>query len=198
MRKLAIMLGGAIALASCATGPRYTPADMNNPLLAPGFVAQAASANQFEIQSAQLALSSSQNAGVQAFANTLIADHSAMGQQMAAAAAAAHLPPPPTTLLPAQQAMLDRERAAGTGYAFDQAFQRNQISAHQQGITLMQNYSASGDVPALRTLAGGAIPVMQKHLSMAQSLVIAPPAPPPPPPPPPTPAPSPGRAGERG
>lgn len=198
MRKLAIMLGGAIALASCATGPHYTAADMNNPLLAPGFVAQAASANQFEIQSAQLALSASQNAGVQALANMLIADHSAMGQQMAAAAAAAHLPPPPATLLPAQQAMLDQLRAAGTGYTFDQAFQQDQISAHQQGIALMQNYSASGDVPGLRTLAAGAIPVMQKHLAMAQSLQLMAPAPPPPPPPAPMPAPSPGRSGERG
>ena len=197
MRKLAILLGGAIALAGCATGPHYTPADMNNPLLAPGFVAQASSANQFEIQSAQLALSASQNPGVQSFANMLIADHTAMGQQMAAAAAAAHLPPPPPTLLPAQQSMLDQLRAAGTGYAFDQVFQQDQIMAHQQGIALMQNYSASGDVPALRTLAAGAIPVMQKHLATAQSLQLVPPAPPAPPPPPP-PAPSPNRAGERG
>jgi putative membrane protein len=198
MRKLAILLGGALALASCATGPHYTPADINNPLLAPGFMAQAASANQFEIQSAQLALSASQNASVQNFANVLIADHSAMGQQMAAAAAAANLPPPPVTLLPAQQAMLDQLRSAGSGYAFDQLFQQDQVNAHQQGIALMQNYSASGDVPALRTLAAGAIPVMQKHLAMAQSLVLAPPAPPPPPPPPPMPAPSPNHSGERG
>ncbi len=197
MRKLAILVGGAIALAGCATGPRYTPADMNNPLLAPGFVAQASSANQFEIQSAQMALSASQNPGVRNFANMLIADHSAMGQQMAAAAAAAHLPPPAPALLPAQQSMLDQLRAAGTGYAFDQTFQQDQITAHQQGIALMQNYSASGDVPTLRALAAGAIPVMQKHLATAQSLQLVPPAPPPPPPPPP-PAPSPNRAGERG
>src|SRR5690348_8787976 len=158
MRTLAILIGSAIALTGCATGPHYTPADINNPLLAPGFVAQASSANQFEIQSAQLALSASQNPAVQSFANMLIADHTAMGQQMAAAAAAANLPPPAPTLLPPEQAMLDQLRAAGTGYAFDQAFQQEQISAHQQGITLMQNYSASGDVPALRTVAAGAIP----------------------------------------
>jgi putative membrane protein len=198
MRKFAILLGGAIALSACATAPHYTPADMTNPLMAPGFVAQATSANQFEIQSAQLALSSSQNPGVQALANTLIADHSAMGQQMAAAAAAAHLPPPAPMLLPPEQSMLDQLRATGSGYAFDQAFQQDQIQAHQQGIALMQNYSASGDVPALRTVASGAIPVMQKHLTMAQSLQLVAPAPPPPPPPPPMPAPSPGRAGERG
>jgi len=191
------MLGGALALAACSTNPP-APVDINNPLFAPGFVAQATSANTFEIQSAQLALQASQNPGVRNFANTLIADHTMMGQQMAAAAAAAHLPPPAPAMLPAQQQMLDQLRAAGTGYTFDQAFQQDQIQAHQQGIALMQNYAASGDRAPLRALATQAIPVMQKHLSMAQSLVIAPPAPPPPPPPPPTPAPSPGRAGERG
>ena len=196
MRKLAILLGGAIALAACSNNPRpVVPVDINNPLLAPGFVAQASSANEFEIESAQLALQSSQNAGVRNFASMLVADHTAMGQQMAAAAAAAHLPPPSPTLLPAQQAMLDQLRASGTGYTFDQLFQQQQIQAHQQGIALMQNYSTGGDVPALRTLAAGAIPVMQRHLATAQSLQLMPPAPPPPPP---MAAPTPGRAGERG
>jgi len=196
MRNLAILLGGAIALAACSTTPRpVAPVDMNNPLMAPGFMAQAASANEYEIESAQLALQMSQNPGVRTFASTLVSDHSMMAQQMAAAAAAAHLPPPSPVLLPAQQAMLDQLRASGTGYAFDQAFQQGQIQAHQQGIALMQNYATSGDVPALRTLAAGAIPVMQRHLAMAQSLQLMPPAPPAPPP---MPAPSPGHAGERG
>jgi putative membrane protein len=198
MRKLGILLGGALALAACSTNPTpAVPVDINNPLMAPGFVAQASSANQFEIQSAQLAMQASQNPGVQAFAQTLISDHTMMGQQMAAAAAAAHLPPPSMVLLPAQQAMLDQLRAAGTGASFDMAFQQAQITAHQQAIILMQNYAASGDVPALRTVAAGAVPVMQKHLAMAQALQVMAPPPPPPPPAPMAP-PAPGRAGERG
>lgn len=195
MRKLAILLGGAMVLAACSTTPPPAPpapVDLNNPLLAPGFLAQAGSANQFELQSAQLALSASTNPGVQNFANTLIADHTMMGQQVAAAATSAGLAPPAPALLPAQQAMLDQLRSAGTGPSFDIAFQQAQISAHQQGIQLMQNYSANGDVPALRNVAAQAIPVMQKHLAMAQSLQTAPPPPPPMAPPPPR------RAGERG
>ena len=93
-----------------------------------------------------------------------------MGQQVAAAA----IPPASRcrhrTLLPAEQAMLDQLRAAGTGPSFDMAYQQQQIAAHQQAIQMMQNYAASGDVPALRTVAAGAIPVMQKHLAMAQAL----------------------------
>jgi putative membrane protein len=118
-----------------------------------------------------------------------------MGQQVAAAASSAGFAPPPPTLLPADQAMLDQLRAAGIGPSFDMAYQQQQIAAHQQAIAMMQNYATSGDVPALRTVAAGAIPVMQKHLAMAQALMTAPP---PPPPPPPMQAPSPGQRGERG
>jgi putative membrane protein len=186
MRKLAILLGGAIVLAACSHTPPPPPPpppapDLNNLLLAPGFLAHAGSANQFEIQSAQLALQASSNPGVRNFATTLINDHTMMGQQVAAAATSAGLTPPAPMLLPSEQAMLDQLRAAGTGPSFDMAFQQAQIVAHQQGISLMQNYAANGDVPALRTVAGQAIPVMQGHLSMAQSLVTAPPPPPPPP-----------------
>ena len=195
MRTLGILLGGALALAACA--PRTPPpvVDLNNPLMAPGFLAQAGSANQFEIESSQLALQASQNAAVRNFANVLIADHTQLGQQVTAAALSARLQPPPTTLLPAQQAALDQLRAAGAGPSFDMAYQQAQIVAHQQAIQLMQNYATSGDVPVLRTAAAGAIPMMQRHLAMAQALAVAPPPPPPPPPPP---APPVRRSGERG
>jgi putative membrane protein len=199
MRKLAILLlGGAMAVAACATNPPPPPAppapvvDPNNPLFAPGFLAQAGSANQWEILSSQLALQASQNAAVRNYANLLISDHTRLGAQVTAAAQSAGLTMPPPALLPAQQAALDQLRAAGTGPGFDMAYRQAQIDAHNQAIALMQNYSAGGDVPALRSAAAGAIPMMQMHLQQAQMLNVAPP------PPPPMAAPSPGRAGERG
>jgi putative membrane protein len=197
MRKLGILLGGALALAACSTTPRepVAPPDLNNVLMAPGFLAHAGSANQYEIDAAQLALQASTNPAVRNLANMIIADHTALGQQVAAAATSAGLAPPAPALLPPEQAMLDQLRAAGTGMNFDMLYQQQQISAHQQAIQLMQNYAASGDVPALQTVASAAIPVMQRHLQMAQALVLAPPSPPPPPP---MTAPSPGGAGERG
>src|SRR3954453_17893251 len=117
MRKLGILIGGALALSACARTPPPV-VDLNNPLLAPGYMAQAASADQAEIQSGQLALQASQNAGVRNFANMIIADHTRSSQMIASAAASARLTPPPPTILPPQQAMLDQLRSAGTGYAF--------------------------------------------------------------------------------
>jgi len=196
MRKMALLIGGAIALAACSTNRPRPPVDLENPLMAPGFLAQAASGDQFEIQSSQLALQMSQNAAVRNFANMMITDHTRLSQAMGAAAAAARLQPPPPTLLPAQQASLDQLRATAAGPTFDMAYQQAQISGHQAALTLFQNYSASGDVPAIRAAAAQAIPTIQSHLAMAQGLQVAMPAPPPPPPPmapPPT-----RRAGERG
>lgn len=200
MRKMGILLAGALALAACSSNPPPAPpapVDLNNPLMAPGFMAQAASGDQFEIQSSQLALQMSQNAALRNFANMLIADHTRLSQAMAAAAASARLAPPAPALLPAQQAVLDQLRASGSGTPFDLAYQQAQIQAHQNALTLMQNYAASGDVPALRAAASQAIPTIQMHLQQAQGLgnFIAPPTVPPPPP---MTAPPPRRAGERG
>lgn len=185
MRKLAILLGGALALAACTTtAPPPTQADLSNPLIAPGYLAQAASSDQFEIQSGQLALQASQNPAVQSFANAIIRDHTTSTQMLMAAAQAAHVPAPAPTILPAQQAMLDQLRAAGTGPAFDQTFQQIQIQAHQQALALHQNYAQRGDVAQLRSAAAQIVPVIERHLAMAQSLQVTAPPPPPPPPPP--------------
>jgi putative membrane protein len=164
--------------------------DANDPLFAPGFLAQAGSGDQFEIQSSQLALSASSNPAVQTFANQMIAAHTQMSQQMAAAATAGGVTPPPPALLPPQQAMLDQLRAAGTGPSFDMAYQQEQVSAHQGALTLFQNYAASGDNAAIKAAASGAIPTIQMHLQQAQALSVAPP--------PPTPPPSTRQPGERG
>lgn len=197
MRKMGILLAGAIALAGCSTNRPPAPAvDFNNPLFAPAFLEQASSGDQFEIQSSQLALQMSQNTALRNYASMLIADHTRMSQAMAAAAISVRLNPPAPVLLAPQQAALDQLRAAGSGMAFDVAFKQAQIQAHQGALALMQNYAASGDVPALRAAAGQAIPSIQMHLQQAQMLqvVTATPLPPPPPMAPP----STRRAGERG
>lgn len=195
MTKLGILFGGTALLAACQSAPPppppAPPVDINNPLMAPGFLAQAGSANQWEIESSQLALQASTNPAVRNFANMIIADHMRLGQAIGAAASSAGLTPPPPALLPAQQSMLDQLRAAGSGPSFDMAYQQAQIGAHLQAIQLMQNYATSGDVPALRTAASQAVPTMQMHLQQAQMLNTAPPPPPPPPP-------STRRSGERG
>src|SRR3954469_1565697 len=129
MRKLAVLLGGALALAACSStppaAPPAPPVDLSNPLMAPGYLAQAASSDQFEIQSGQLAQQMSQNPAVRNFGNLLVADHTRTTQLLMSTAQSAGVTPPPATLLPEQQAMLSQLQAAGPG--FDVAFKNAQI-----------------------------------------------------------------------
>jgi putative membrane protein len=151
----------------------------------------AGSSDMFEIQSGQLAQQVSQNPAVRSLGAMFVTDHTRSTQMLMAAAQSAGVPAPPPALLPQHQAMLDQLRAAGSGPAFDQAFQQVQIQAHQQALTLHQNYMAQGDVPALRTVAGQIVPVVQTHLQQLQAIQMMPPPPPPP-------MPSTRRSGERG
>ena len=198
MKKIAIAFGGAALLAACQANPPAPPApppaavDPNNPLFAPGYMSMAGSSDQFEIQSSQLAMQMSQNAALRNLANMLIADHTRSTQMVVSAAQSAGLNPPPPALLPQHQALLDQLRASGSGPNFDQAFKQIQIQAHTDALNLHQNYATSGDVPALRTVAGQIVPVVQNHLNQLQMLNVTPMAPPPPP------MPTPRRSGERG
>jgi putative membrane protein len=185
VNKLAFLAGAAMLLAACATRqpdaevPVAAAVDPNSPLAAPMYMQMAASSDLFEIQSGQLAQQMSQNMAVRNFGSLLVAHHTHTSNQMMAAARAAGLTPPPPALLPNHQVMLDQLRVAGPN--FDLAFRDAQVAAHTEALTLHQNYASGGDLPALRTVAGAAVPVVQQHLTTAQGLNVAPPPPPPPP-----------------
>jgi putative membrane protein len=182
MRSFFTILAAATALTACgttsndaamtetaATAPMGDP---SNPLSAPGYMMMAASSDQFEIQSSQLALQASQNPAVQSFARLMIAHHQATTANLTQAAQSAGLAPPPPALMPAEQALLDQVRAAGSGPAFDAAYKQAQITGHQSALQLHQGYASGGDVPALRQVAGTAVPIVQQHLVSAQGLNV--------------------------
>lgn len=199
MKKLVILLAATTAMAACATNddmdatapmaPVAPAVDPTSPLAAPMYMQMAASGDQFEIQSSQMALQMSQNPAVRSFANLLVAHHQAMSQNMMSAAQSAGLTPPPPALMPQHQQMLAQLHAAGPN--FDMAFRDAQVMAHQQALELHQNYANGGDVPALRSVASAAVPIIQQHLSAAQGLNVSMA-------PPPMPTEGTQRAGERG
>lgn len=182
MRKTLIILAASSALAACNTmanndsmgSPAMAAVDPNSPLFHPMYMSMAASSDQFEIQSSQLALQASQNQAVRNFANLMIAHHQATTANLTAAAQNAGLTPPPPALLPMHQQMLDQLRGAGTGAAFDAAYKQAQITSHQSALELQTNYSNSGDIPALRQVAAATAPIVQQHLTSAQNLNLQP------------------------
>jgi putative membrane protein len=78
---------------------------------------------------------------------------------------------PPMTMMPTEQQMLSQLQAAPEG-TFDLAYRDAQVAAHQNAVTLFQNYATNGDNPTLRATAAQALPKLQQHLAMAQSLAV--------------------------
>jgi putative membrane protein len=183
MRFLLASVAAVAVLSGCARNePPVEPVvavDPNSPLAAPMYMTMAASGDQFEIQSSQLALQRSSNPQLRQFAQMLITDHSNMSAQLIAAAQGAGLTPPPPALSAEHAAMLQQLQATPAA-SFDMAYRDAQVMAHQQALTLHQNYANGGDVPALRTVASSAVPIIQNHLNMIQGMALAPPPPPPP------------------
>lgn len=196
MRLLLVSVAAVALLSGCATQQPAEPVvavDPSSPLAAPNYLSIAGSGDQFEIQSGQLAQQMSQNQGIRQIGQMLVADHTSSTQQLMAAAQSAGITPPPPALLPEHAALLQQIQSAPPGQ-FDMVFRDVQIQAHQQALQLHQGYASGGDTPALRTAATNIVPVVQNHLTMLQSLAVAPP-----PPPPPAPAyQEPARPGERG
>lgn len=174
MKQVVIAFGAMVLMTGCASrepvmgDTAAAPVDASSPLAAPTYVAMAASSDQFEIQSGQLAAQMSQNPAIRGFGNMLVAHHTHTTNQLVAAAQSVGLAPPPPVLMPNHQAMLDQLRAAGPN--FDVAFRDIQVQAHQEALALHQNYAAGGDQPPLRTVAAAAVPIIQQHLTAAQGL----------------------------
>ncbi|HEY5801903.1 MAG TPA: DUF4142 domain-containing protein, partial [Burkholderiaceae bacterium] len=101
MKRLVIAALTAAALSGCAGS--YTGAGASAameaaataPQSAMGYLANAASGDQFEIQSSQMLLDRSQNAELRGHAQHLIADHTKMSADVMAAARQGGISPPP-------------------------------------------------------------------------------------------------------
>jgi putative membrane protein len=140
--------------------------------LAPGqaFANKAASSDVFEIETSKLALDKSGSAKVKKFAQAMIIAHTDSTAKLKAAAgsSSAALVPDPT-LAAEQQAKLDALKAA-SGVAFDTAYIDEQRGAHEATLAALRDYSASGDVPALKSFATTLVPTVAAHLNMAKGL----------------------------
>lgn len=179
MRKIVLCTAAAaaFAVAGCATAPEGTAgasgsasasaaADLT-PEAGPAYVTMAAASDLYEIESSRLALTKSQNAAIRQFAQMMIDHHTQTTQQLTAAARTAGITPAPR-LLPMQEQMIARLQQADAA-GFDVLYTGQQLQAHQMALDLHGNFAARGDVPALRTVAAAAVPIVTQHLAQART-----------------------------
>lgn len=132
------------------------------------FVENSGQGNMYEIQAAELAQQKAKSADVKAFAKMMIADHTALMNEMKPLVTKAGLTPP-TDLDQRRKGFLDNLRAAGPA-DFDKAYVDQQVAAHEETLTLLNGYAENGDNADLKASAAKAAPKVQAHLDKARAL----------------------------
>jgi putative membrane protein len=173
----------ALALASCgkkdepvapegpaseASAGMATPAESMT--AGQSFANAAASSDAFEIETSRLAADKAASAKVKAFAQSMIKAHTESTAKLKTAAAAATPPVTPAPQLSALQQQTLSELQGKSGPEFDTAYAKAQVEAHQMTLDALKAYSASGDVPSLKSFATEMVPVVTAHLNMAKGL----------------------------
>ncbi len=134
------------------------------------YVEKAAQGDLFEIHSSELALKQAESSDVKAFAQRMINDHTVSSQALKAGIQSANLDVTvPDKLDKAHEAKVSNLRKA-KGKDFDQAYMREQLSAHKEALQLHKNYAANGDNPVLKNTAANTATVVEHHLAEAQEI----------------------------
>jgi putative membrane protein len=160
------MLAGATALACAYIGlaggvAGAAPSDQDR-----SWLVAAHQSNLTEIQAGKAALDKSGNDVVRQHGQLFIRDHTRLDADLRAVAEDldVSLPSQPSA---AQRATLASVSAL-SGSAFDRAWLRSQLTAHQQAKAGGQRELAQGSDPKVVGLARAAAPVVQMHLDMLE------------------------------
>ncbi|GCE82278.1 DUF4142 domain-containing protein [Komagataeibacter diospyri] len=133
------------------------------------FVKIATISDMYEIQSSELALHSHDTA-LTDFATRMIADHkktSAALQDLLHSGSVQIQQP--TALDETHQDELDKLKTLH-GRDFALQYRSDQVSAHEDAVSLFRRYAENGENAALKTWAANTLPTLENHLQAARSL----------------------------
>ena len=139
----------------------------------PEIISLTQAADEGEIATSKIAVTKATNGDVRKYAQAMITEHTKMiaqrnGQLKATGAQ------PAAGAKDSSKATADKMVAAlnGTpkGAAFDTAYVNGQAMAHAATLAMAQKAEGEAQDPALKTMLGGAIPVISKHLDEARAL----------------------------
>src|SRR6476661_7610390 len=171
MRLTYVTLGAALLLtvSSSAGAELPTPPMAAAAQRADAYLFYGGAGDIFEISTSMMAQQHASSPQLKAFATMLIADHTNLTNGALAAAKSAGVMPPPPELSPMQKDMITQLTAAGPG--FDQVFLQQQMTAHSEALQMQSGYAANGDVPALRSAAASAVPIVRGHIAQIQQML---------------------------
>jgi putative membrane protein len=131
-----------------------------------GFARTAAESGAAEIRVAQLAVQRAEAKAVRTFARRMIADHTKLANELTRIAKRKGI------TLPADLNGQDRATLADltmrTDGAFDDAYIRSQINAHEIAVSVFQQEADHGTDADLKAFAAASLPTLKDHLQMAK------------------------------
>jgi putative membrane protein len=171
----AAFIAGTCVLAPAATaqGPATTQGPQGQtsavaaiPEIDRTFLRVAATSSATEIDAGKLAMSSSQDDDVKAFAQKMIEDHTRLSGELKAALPAGLKAPEDS---PDRAVLESLQRLKGK--QFDEAYiAKVGLQGHREAIAAFEREADGGQVPQIRKAAAKALPTIQHHYQMAQEL----------------------------
>jgi putative membrane protein len=155
-----------IVLASCKKDDNDNENDMNS--TDETFVTQVAIGNKAEVMAGQLAATKGTSAGVKAFGQMMVTEHTQAQTDLQAVYSGLGRTMPDSVDLE-HQALMTRLNSL-TGFAFDTAYMNSQVKDHQKTLTIFQSEVSSGNNMNVQTYASTYLPHIQMHLQTADSL----------------------------
>ena len=132
------------------------------------FITDVTLTDMYEIQAGKIAETKGQSQGVKDFGAMMIADHTAMTNQMKHVFAATGTTIP-TELGPRGKRMIDSLNAASEA-DFDKLYLSQQQTAQAAELTLLSAYAEGGESKDIKPAAAKAIPQVQAHLDKVHEL----------------------------
>lgn len=161
-RKTSILLLAVMAAAATVLAQSASDADKQ-------FVRSAIETNHAEIAAAHLALGQASSNDVKQFAQTMVRDHTLLNEQMQPIAQKLDVVVAPGQVDPKDQALASQLKDL-RGMAFDLQYIAAMVQGHQAALQQAQTEASNGQNPTVKAAAQKAVPVIQKHLEMAQQL----------------------------
>lgn len=162
------LLAGLSSAAFAQSAP--PPADPSAPMATPDFVTAAGQSDQFEITEGKMAQKMGSTAAVRKYGAKMVRDHMKTTANLQKAVKKAGMAPPPPPPLRADQEQMVSQLQGMSGADFDKAYLTQQVQSHQEALELQSGYAKTGDTPAVKTAAKGAVPIVRMHLKMAQKM----------------------------
>ena len=174
-----ILLGAMLVLAICATGiMAQDTMGSNDKMSMKGkasadskFMMTLATGGMNEIGLSQTALSKSTNDDVKQYAQKMIDDHTAAGDELKSLAESKNVTLP--MAMDSKHTALNQKLSSETGSSFDMDYLKAMVSDHEKTVALLQKEANSGKDADAKALASKLLPTVQGHLEMAKSMMTS-------------------------